>query len=209
VHLDKGVIEDSLSLTEYPHVRYAAEHWFEHSRFEGVSQNADERMKQLFHRRSSHLAVRLWILLSFFKSDKPKRHRHPVEPPYVTPHITDELTPLHLASSEGHVEVARFLVDHGAKVTTRDKDGMTQLHHASSRGHAEFTLFLVQHGADTATNEYGSTPLHRASDWEYVTSILHSSPSSMGLTRQPRTNIGGLVTSGIGQWSCGARAVPC
>ena len=59
LHLDKGVTEDSL--TKYPLARYAAEHWFEHARFEGVSQHAAEAMKQLFHWRKPHLAVWLWI----------------------------------------------------------------------------------------------------------------------------------------------------
>jgi hypothetical protein len=47
------------------------QHRFEHALFEGVSQNADERMKQLFHRRMPHLAVQLWIfdptMLSIFQ----------------------------------------------------------------------------------------------------------------------------------------------
>src|SRR5579863_1986911 len=46
LHLPENVTEDSL--VEYPLVEYASEHWFEHARFEGVSPNVIEGMKQLF-----------------------------------------------------------------------------------------------------------------------------------------------------------------
>jgi hypothetical protein len=45
LHLDKDVTRDSRS--GFALVRYAAKHWFEHARFEGVSRNIDEGMKQL------------------------------------------------------------------------------------------------------------------------------------------------------------------
>jgi len=44
-------------------------------------------------------------------------------------------TPLHLASQQGHVEVAHFLVENGADATARDKSGQTPLHEASKGGH--------------------------------------------------------------------------
>lgn len=46
LHLDKDITRDSL--TKFPLTEYAAEHWFEHARFEGVSRTADKGMKQLF-----------------------------------------------------------------------------------------------------------------------------------------------------------------
>ena len=81
----------------------------------------------------------------------------------------DESIPLNLASQEGHGEIVRILVEHGADVAAQEKDGSTPLHWASQRGHVEVARIL-ENGADAAapaqsrpqTNS-GSTPLHRAS----------------------------------------------
>jgi hypothetical protein len=57
LHLDESITQDSLSkflLTEY-----AAMHWIEHARSEGVSQHAEEGMGQLFDLSKLHLAV--WV----------------------------------------------------------------------------------------------------------------------------------------------------
>jgi hypothetical protein len=48
--------------------------------------------------------------------------------------FTDNATPLHLASKNGHVKVARMLIEHGADVTAQNKDGETPLHLASQEG---------------------------------------------------------------------------
>jgi len=44
LHFDKNIT--SLTLTEFPLAEYAAQHWFKHARFEGVSQHAVEGMNQ-------------------------------------------------------------------------------------------------------------------------------------------------------------------
>jgi len=84
----------------------------------------------------------------------------------------------HRVSLNGHVDLARILVEHGADaaaqykeeglallhrasvggtpcgaeqcvdVTAQDKHGSTPLHRASIRGHMNLTRFLVEHGAD-------------------------------------------------------------
>jgi ankyrin repeat protein len=77
----------------------------------------------------------------------------------------DALSPLHLASRQGHEDVARSLLEHGASTTAQDKDGSTPLHLASERGCQEVTRLLLEHGADaTAQTKFGpgSTPLHLA-----------------------------------------------
>jgi hypothetical protein len=57
-HLDKD------SLKDFPLAEYAAEHWVDHARFEDVSQNVEDGMKQLFDPSKPlkpHLAVCVWI----------------------------------------------------------------------------------------------------------------------------------------------------
>jgi len=63
----------------------------------------------------------------------------------------DGWTALDLALRNGHVEVARFLVEHSADVTTQEKDWpdqWTPWHSASFHRHVEVVRVLVEHGAD-------------------------------------------------------------
>jgi len=55
LHLDKSIT--GRSLTGFPLAEYAAEHWFDHARFEGMSQDAVEGMKQLFDRTKPHFSI--------------------------------------------------------------------------------------------------------------------------------------------------------
>jgi ankyrin repeat protein len=132
----------------------------------------------------------------------------------------DVLTPLHLASQEGHVEVVRFLVEHGVDAAAQDQCGRTPLHRASERGHLGLARFLIEHGTNinnAAQDNGGSTPLRRASSSDLVRFLVergadvaaqeergqtplhdgvirtwHGSSSSTAPTQQPRTNAGGL-----------------
>lgn len=55
-------------------------------------------------------------------------------------------TALHLAAENGHVEVAKALLEAGANVNARDTGGNTPLHLAGQ--HAAMGALLMQHGAD-------------------------------------------------------------
>ena len=130
LHLPQKITREGLM--KFPLARYAAEHWFKHSRVEGVSQNADEVTKQLFDRRKPHLAVWLWIhdpSIPHWRRDKlaeapsppvgtPLHYaafcglrdvveilatKHPQD--VNSPNFDDESMPLHLASKEGHEEI--------------------------------------------------------------------------------------------------------
>ena len=191
LHLDESATEDSLK--SFPLAEYAARHWFEHARLGGMLQNAArvQGMKQLFDASKPHLAIWLWIWDPTDDShDRTQRAKRP-SPPTRTPlHYAafcglqavvkvlatehpqdvnarspnDGLTPLHLASQEGHVEVARVLLQDGAKVSDQDGCGWTPLHWASKCGHVDLARFLMEEGADvTAIDKERRSPLHLAS----------------------------------------------
>jgi glycerophosphodiester phosphodiesterase len=54
-------------------------------------------------------------------------------------------TPLHIAAVDGHMSVARLLVDAGADVDRLDSSGWTAKEHASLRGHLDIARLLAAH----------------------------------------------------------------
>src|SRR5579863_6000328 len=175
LHLDKDLTTSTLP--KFPLAEYAAEYWFEHARLEGVSQNAEEGMSQMFDRRKPHLAVWLWICDPTIPTwERMEREKSPLTP-HGTPlhyagfcglydvvkvlaaeHPQDvnsrsfigEETPLHLTSPVGHINLARLLIEHGADGAAQSKDGTTPLHRASFGGHVDLAWLLIEHGADVA-----------------------------------------------------------
>ena len=188
LHLDKDVVTKD-SLDEFPLAEYAADHWADHALLDDVLRNVEDGWKQLFDPNKPHLAVCSWIRRPGVRWWEPQTKR-PL-PPRGTPlhyaalwdlrsivefliiehpqdvhsrGITDNATPLHLASEEGHVKVARFLLEHDADVTAQNEVGSTPLHLASQFGQVEVVGMLIEHGADVkAKDNVGSTPLHLAS----------------------------------------------
>jgi hypothetical protein len=80
LHLPEDVTRDSLQ--KFPLADYAAEHWVDHARFEDVSQNVEDGMKQLFDPWESHFPVWVWIhdpAAPVGQSTEPKFHREPEE----------------------------------------------------------------------------------------------------------------------------------
>ena len=188
LHLDQTVTRDSLS--RFPLAKYAAEYWFKHARFEGVSQNAEEGMKQLFDRTKPHLSIWLWIHDPTLYSWQRREGAEGPFPPRGTPlhyaafcglhdivkvlateypkgvnsqSFDDASTPLHLTSRKGHVDVARMLVERGTDVSAQAEHGRTPLHWALRDGHVGVARMLVGRGAEvSAQAEDGRTPLHWA-----------------------------------------------
>ncbi|GAB6027052.1 hypothetical protein CHUAL_013779 [Chamberlinius hualienensis] len=72
-------------------------------------------------------------------------------------------TPLHLAAGYNNLEVAEYLLGHGADVNAQDKGGLIPLHNASSYGHLDIAALLIKHQTIVnATDRWGFTPLHEA-----------------------------------------------
>jgi ankyrin repeat protein len=89
--------------------------------------------------------------------------------------IPGAMTPLMYAAREGHIDVARLLIDKGAKVNEVDKNDIGPLLMAISNNHIDMARFLIDKGADIhAADWYGRTPLFAAIeirnvDLHYVT----------------------------------------
>jgi ankyrin repeat protein len=83
----------------------------------------------------------------------------------VTAFSPDGFTALHLAAFFGKAEVARLLLEHGARVDvyTRNPFANQPLHAAAAGRHIEVCRVLLAAGADVnATQHGGYTPLHEA-----------------------------------------------
>jgi ankyrin repeat protein len=82
-------------------------------------------------------------------------------------------TPLHAACFDGHEQVVKELVEHGADIEAADIiNGRTPLIWASSKGYSQVVKELMEHGADTeARDRNHSTSLHCASRMGHVAVI--------------------------------------
>jgi ankyrin repeat protein len=73
------------------------------------------------------------------------------------------MSPLHDAAVDGHVEIARLLLQNGAEVNARSKYGFTPLHWAAIFGHVDILHLLVENDADLeAQDNDGERALHCA-----------------------------------------------
>lgn len=72
-------------------------------------------------------------------------------------------TPLHWAAQGNHYDVAKYLLDHGAKVNAANQDGDTPLHYAAVCGNGRLVELLLSRDAKPdVVNEGNETPLSRA-----------------------------------------------
>jgi len=77
--------------------------------------------------------------------------------------IPGGVSPLQYAAREGHLDVARLLIDAGADIGQRDPNDITPLLMAIMNGHSDVALFLIEAGADIDVSDwYGRTPLWSA-----------------------------------------------
>jgi ankyrin repeat protein len=68
-------------------------------------------------------------------------------------------TPLHLAARDGHLAIAKLLIQAGAAIEARNQRGETALHKAA--GQSRMARLLINQGASiNAEDQSGQTPLH-------------------------------------------------
>ena len=189
VELDEQIDKDGLK--NYPLAFYAAWHWFSHTRIEDASVSMVECMEQLFDADKPHFSA--WIWLYDVKQrwrtpsieDIPERPSEPDATPLyysaafgfrslaerlVATHPDDInrkgsfWAPLWVATNKRYLDIARLLLEHGARVNIRGYGDWTLLHRASYGGDSDVIQLLLEHGADVdCTNDSGGTPLHLAS----------------------------------------------
>ena len=188
LHIDENITKGGLE--KFPLVEYAAEHWVGHALFEDVSPNIQDGMKRLFDPNNRYLSVWVWLYDPESPEDRYDRLECPSQAGVTGLHyaafcglhdvvkfliierfqdvnargfIFDE-TPLVVASRQGHFQVARLLLEHGADTETRDSDDWSALELASAWGHAEIVQLLLEHSAEVdSVRKNNTTALHVAS----------------------------------------------
>ena len=70
--------------------------------------------------------------------------------------------------SDRKEEMAKLIVESGARLNKKDRSGNTELHLAALKGYADLTWLLIKHGADVnAVNQYNRTALYYAAKHGY------------------------------------------
>ena len=171
-----------------PLVKYAAEHWMDHARFEKVSSRIRDGMDDLFDSSRPHFSA--WVQVhdidQHWQTFSPYS-RDDVRPPLyyaafcgfydlaerlITKHPDQvnarggrSLYPLPAALYNRHFDVANLLYRHGAVVDVQGDDKCTPLYAASFHGQIDIMLWLLNHGADVdACSSEGYTPLSEAAN---------------------------------------------
>ena len=79
---------------------------------------------------------------------------------------------MYVASSHGHVDVVRVLLEHGAEINKAANSGCTPLFIASQEGRVDVVRVLVEQGADITKTWDNKTPLHIARQMNHP-EIIH------------------------------------
>ena len=83
--------------------------------------------------------------------------------------------PIHSAAAGNYTEIARMLIENGAKVNVVQQAGVTPLHSAAQNGNLELIILLLESGAEVFTRmEGGKLPadLAREKGFEEIADIL-------------------------------------
>ncbi|KAI0288083.1 ankyrin repeat-containing domain protein [Russula brevipes] len=171
LQLDENV--DDERIATFPLAFYAAKHWVDHAKFEDVASRVQDAMECLFNPSNPYLTTWNWLFdIEWGSSRRPYSERPlPLRATslyYATlcgfaglakhliiMHSEDVNvmcirygTPLHAASSMGHLDTACVSLDHGADVNTKYEGKGTPLCAAYDGNHHEVMRLLLEHGAD-------------------------------------------------------------
>ena len=185
LQLDDRVDRDNIK--GFPLARYAAQYWTTHAQVEGASSRIKNAVECLFDAEKPYFSTWLWIYnddrgghsMSTVGPTKPEavplyyaarlgfqdlvEHLIADYPEHVNTRGGREMTPMHAATSRGHVNILRSLQEQGADVGSRNKYGETPLHGASWSGKLGAGRCLLDLGADiNARNDDDWTPLFHA-----------------------------------------------
>ena len=164
---------------------YAAEHWTTHAHVKNIASQFRDGMEDLFDPDKPYFKA--WVELhdmdakndTYFGGTADSEPR--ARPLYyaalcgfleLVEHLTLKYpqhasatggfwgTPLHSASFGGHLQVVRYLLQHGVNVNVRDSENDTPLLLASFKGHLDVVQCLLEHGADiNLLDNYHAAPL--------------------------------------------------
>ncbi|MDR3343163.1 MAG: ankyrin repeat domain-containing protein [Treponema sp.] len=99
--------------------------------------------------------------------------------------ITDGITPLHFAASEGYTGFIAFLIEKNADVNVKNSSGTTPLHEAARSGNIEAIQLLLDKGAAiNAQDAKGNSVLHIA-----MPPTVHQQALSLFLSRGANPNL--------------------
>ncbi|KAF8482402.1 hypothetical protein DFH94DRAFT_680479 [Russula ochroleuca] len=147
LQLDESV--DKKRLEEFPLAFYAAQHWVDHAKYEGVASRIQDAMEQLFNpkrpARPEATALYYAVLCGFSGLANYLILTHEED---VNAKCGSHGTPLHAASYKGHPDAVRLLLAHGVYLKTTDIYKRTPLCSAYYGGHLDVMRLLLEHGAD-------------------------------------------------------------
>lgn len=131
-------------------------------------------------------------------------------------------TPLHVACSRGHFQVANLLLKYGASVSDSALGGVRPLHEAAENGFTKIVKLLLEHGADPQLATYsGATAMALATDQEarllmemHISSqvpiqpITDDDPTCSSLPKQEVDDDSGLASSDVEGFEIEESSVP-
>jgi ankyrin repeat protein len=134
-------------LSEYPFLRYAAQHWGSHAGEETESL-ALEFVRDNAKVTSANQVIHL------------SNHRYPG----YSQNFVKGVDGFQIAASFGLARIVSHLIAHGMDPNSKDETGRTALHRAAENGHAEVVDILLRNGAtvDVKETKFGQTSLHLA-----------------------------------------------
>ena len=174
---------------DFPLVKYAAQHWFDHARFKNVASRIRDMMEYFFDADKQHWTTwcRVQTIDEPWERFTPYRGFHDAFPLYYASlggfydlaehlirkhpeHVNAKggrmVAPLVAALRGKHFQVAELLLRHGADVDVRDRWEETPLCEASRAGVLDILQWLLKHGANVNAQGYQRwAPLHSSANY--------------------------------------------